>query len=59
MSKIIFNEYQSRQIRSESKCRISIRSMLFNIHAEFKVQAVQENLTGKGPFKSLKKMDLI
>lgn len=48
MSKIIFNEYQRRQIESNPNVTsVSDRSIQYT--ADFKVRAVKENLAGKGP----------
>jgi transposase len=53
MSKIIFNEYQRRQIESNPNVTsVSDRAIQYN--AEFKVRAVQENLKGKGPSQIFK-----
>lgn len=52
MSKIIFNEYQIRQIEANQfVASVSDRSIQYT--PEFKVYAVKENLAGKGPVKQL------
>lgn len=48
MSKIIFNEYQRRQIEANSNV-ISVSDRSIQYTANFKLKAIQENLTGKGP----------
>lgn len=48
MSKIIFNEHQIRQLESNPNvASVSDRSIQYT--PEFKIRAVNENLTGKGP----------
>jgi transposase len=48
MSKIIFNEHQRRQIESNPNVTsVSDRTIQFTY--DFKVRAVKENLSGKGP----------
>ncbi len=48
MSKIIFNEHQIRQLESNlNVASVSDRAIQYT--SEFKIRAVNENLTGKGP----------
>jgi transposase-like protein len=48
MSKIIFNEFQRKQLESNPNIEhVSDRSISYK--AEFKIKAVKENLKGKGP----------
>lgn len=48
MSKIIFNEHQIRQLESNlNVASVSDRAIQYT--PEFKIRAVNENLTGKGP----------
>lgn len=48
MSKIIFNEYQRRQIEVNPHVRsVSDRTIQYTV--DIKLMAVQENLQGKGP----------
>ncbi|WP_029625970.1 HTH domain-containing protein, partial [Streptococcus sobrinus] len=48
MSKIIFNEFQMRQLeKNENVVKVSERSITYS--PEFKVKAVKENQNGKGP----------
>lgn len=48
MSKIIFNEYQRRQIEANPNV-ISVSDRSIQYTADFKLKATQENLIGKGP----------
>ena len=53
MSKIIFNEYQIRQIEANRfVASVSDRSIQYT--PEFKIFAVKENLAGKGPVQIFK-----
>ncbi|PEK69885.1 hypothetical protein COM55_28115 [Bacillus pseudomycoides] len=48
MSKIIFNEIQMKQLeKNENVVKVSERSITYR--ADFKVKAVKENQSGKGP----------
>jgi transposase len=48
MSKIIFNEFQRKQLENNPNvCHVSERSISYT--PKFKEKAVQENLSGKGP----------
>ncbi|SFD04100.1 hypothetical protein SAMN05443252_1221 [Bacillus sp. OV322] len=48
MSKIIFNQFQRKQLESNPNIsHVSDRSISYK--AEFKIKAVKENLKGKGP----------
>ena len=58
MSKIIFNEHQRRQLESNPNVA-SVSDRAIQYKPEFKMRAVQENLSGKGHLKSLLKTDLI
>jgi transposase len=48
MSKIIFNEYQRRQLESNPNVA-SVSDRAIQYSAEFKMRAVKENSKGKGP----------
>ena len=53
MSKILFNEHQRRQIEANPNvASVSDRSIQYT--AAFKLKAVQENLSGKGPVQIFK-----
>lgn len=50
MSKIIFNEFQRKQLESNlNVASVSDRAIQYN--PEFKIRAVKENLEGKGPIQ--------
>lgn len=48
MSKIIFNEHQQRQLEANSNVKI-VTDRTIQYTPEFKLQAVKQNQSGKGP----------
>lgn len=50
MSKILFNEYQRRQLEANSYVK-SVSDRAIQYTADFKIHAVQLNLAGKGPIE--------